>query len=81
MVKDFFKDTFQNITGKNLDIVLLSSTSLTFILDIVEKYKGAFGFFILFVLTLAIRIAKAKQEYRHREEEHDLRMKKLEEKH
>ncbi len=80
-IKDYIKDSFNTwITGKNLDIVLLSSTSATFILDIIEKYKGAFGFFALFVLTLIIRIAKAKQAYRHKEEEHDIRMKKLEEK-
>lgn len=76
-LKDYFKDW---INSKNLDIMLLSSTSVTFILDIIEQYKGAFGFFAFFILTLVVRIKKAKQDYRHKEEEHDIRMKKLEEK-
>lgn len=42
-----------------------------------EQYSGAITFLILFLVSLAVKIFTAYQQYRHREERHEIEMQML----
>jgi len=63
-------DIFQILTHKLLNILILSSSTLTLFIDLLKDWKGTFGFLLFTLLALYIKLAKFSQEQRHREEKH-----------
>jgi putative Mn2+ efflux pump MntP len=63
-------------TSLILGVQLVGSAGTTW-LTFVKDWSGAATFIIMFVVGLILRVAKFKQDYRHDEEEHVIKIEKL----
>jgi len=62
------------ISHRLLNGIILGSSTGVAIAHWIEKYNYAVTLSVFFVISAIIKLAKARQEYRHREEKHRLEM-------
>lgn len=71
-------DIFPN---RMLDGAILGFSTGTTLATYLDQYKGAITFMIFFLVGIAIKVLKARQELRHKEEKHRQELQQDQEKH